>query len=86
VLLIQHPRKGIGENLGIWLIGFELDKRPQFRLPGRTVTLSRTADFPGNEANSVERRPDAYALRDQRSLNHELTPYAGRICSPPSMS
>lgn len=74
MLPIQHLREGISENLGVWLLGLELDKRPQFRLPSGSIARSRAADFPGHETDSVKFRPDANTLRDQRSLNHELLP------------
>jgi hypothetical protein len=66
-----------GENFRVGLIGFELNKRPEFRLPDGHIARRQAPDLPHDKAKPAEFRVDPKTLRDQCPLNHDLPPAAG---------
>jgi len=75
--LRQHLREVFGEKFRIGLIGFELNKRPQFRLADAYVARREAPDLPHNKAEPAEFCADPKTLRNQCPLNHDLPHYAG---------
>src|SRR5262249_45308428 len=73
--LRQHLREVFGEEFRVGLIGFELNKRPQFRLADGHISRPQAADLPHDKATPADLRAGPKTRRAPCPLNAGPPPW-----------